>query len=267
MEVNFDFTCHNFEKMLYPFEITVREYFVRKHRLGRKRCVRLSMGLFVLAGGLAACQTPVSGADSIYSENAQSLGPECASRAQAEAVQAYYRDTRPGAVLPIAGRKLALKEIQVAMGLALDQRILLTPDAEVLSAVLGSLRNWGADTNVRLVVSSKTWHPFDFPTKVPLLQDEQSVEAQFLDLFTADERSVRMHIDRTDLALLALFNLPGASDEMTRGLALYSQSGELVLSIYASQSGKPFDERAVHGFDQTWTIAAQFPQSCTSGAS
>lgn len=212
-------------------------------------------------GALGACETSTG---TLPNQSGQSAFA-CADEIDVGAVETFYRETRPGAVLPITGRKLGMKEMQVAAALASHERILLAPDFEALSAILGSLRDWGADTNVRLVVSSKGWHPFDFPSKVPMLQNTPSVEAQFFDVFTADERTVRMHIDQTDLALLALFRLPGKSGEMTRGIALYSHSGDLVMSIYASQAGKPFDQRAVNGFAATWARAQDLPKLCPEG--
>lgn len=190
----------------------------------------------------------------------------CASSAAAQQVQAYYKDVRPGAVLPIPSRALGLPEAQITSGLTPTQRILLAPSRKTLAAIWTTVNDWGADTDIRIVVSPGGWHPFDFPAKVPISR-EKSLAPQFFDAMTADPNAARFHIDVDSLSLIALSDTPGTAGSSTRAVSLYDRDGLLVVSLYASQAGKAHDTKAVTGFKATWRAAKALPKACTSGDS
>ncbi len=241
------------------------------HRLAdrrRKWALTGSTLVFLLAG--AACsggdntdQDVGAATEDVQAEhNGQSVGsPLCATSEEAARVQEFYAETRPGAVLPIPGRKLNLVESKVASGLSPQHAVGVDGTPERLAEIWRSVDAWGEETNVRAVVSIDGWHPFDFPSKTPVTQEKHS--AGFYDVYADGGKGVHIHLKPEDIKLIYAANLPGTDGSATRSVNLYDSDGRLVLGVYASKAGNAdFDAAAVEGFSGSWDVIASMPRAC-----
>ncbi len=185
----------------------------------------------------------------------------CATTEEAAAVRAFYSETRPGAVLPIPGRKLNMVESKIASGLLADNAVGVEGTPERLAEIWRSVDAWGEETNVRLVLSIDGWHPFDFPSKTPVTQAKHN--QGFYDVYADGGAGVHIHLKPEDVSLIYAADLPVADGSSTRSVNLYDTDGRLILGVYASKAGKAdFDEAAVTGFSATWDLIAGMPRAC-----
>ncbi len=220
----------------------------------------------------AGCsQAPVDEAQSAVEAEIEALNADvsgapagvkslCATADEAALVRKFYTETRPGAPLPIPGRKLDLPESKIASGLSADLAIGIDGSPERLADVWRTIDDWGADTPVRVVVSIDGWHPFDFPSKVPVTQAKHN--PGFYDVYADNGDGVHIHINPDDVNLIYAANVPAPDGTAGRSVNLYDSDGRLIIGVYASSGGKPENADAVAGFNGTWALLASLPRAC-----
>lgn len=214
------------------------------------------------AGSDNEAAAPVGYVETATASSLQSL---CASEDEAERVREFYSETRPGAVLPIPGRKLNLLESKIVSGLPVAYAVGVEGSPDRLAEIWRSIDAWGADTNVRLVLSIDGWHPFDFPSKTPVTQEKHS--QGFYDVYAEGDDGVHIHLKPDDVKLIYAAQLPDADASLTRSINLYDSDGRLIIGVYASKAGSSdFDAAAVTGFDGTWNLIENMPRACAQNS-
>lgn len=184
----------------------------------------------------------------------------CAGPAIQKKVSDFYLGKGKGAPLVIAGRTLKLPEALVASALESDQHIGVLASAERVKNIWTSIDQWGEETHVRLVFTMGGSHVFDFPSKVPMRQED--LDDGWLDIFADQGEGVHGHLWLEQIKTVHAINLPGADDTPTRAISFYAADGTLIIGVYASISKKPYDKAVDPGFEKTWALLKTLPKAC-----
>jgi putative heme iron utilization protein len=202
-------------------------------------------------------------ASSLLISTALAADPLCASADEAAQVRGFYEKVRPGAPLPIAGRALKIAESKVASGLPLSQSVGTLATRKSFEQIWASMDTWGPETMIQFVVTNGGWHPFDFPSKMPITQS--GPKDAFYDVYADGGKGVHTHINPELLGLIYATHTKQPDGALTRSVNFYDKQGGLVFAIYASEPKKMVDENAVEGFVRTWAVIEKMPRACVAG--
>ena len=183
----------------------------------------------------------------------------CANKADAKRVAEFYGE-RPGAPTPIPARALGIPELHVVTGLPGESRTGIEASEEVLEDLWVTIDAWGEDTRVNLVFTMGGRHVMDFPSLVPIRQED--LDDGWIDAYADRGAGVHGHLWMHRVASVHAIDVAGDDDQRTRGVLFFMPEGNLALGIYASIAGKAVDPKAVDGFDATWEFLASQAQVC-----
>lgn len=184
----------------------------------------------------------------------------CADSFEKTLVREFYGVTRPGAVLPIPGRKLDLPESKVASALPPSQSLGTPGTSERFKKIWTSIDRWGANQNVGMVLTMGGWHAFNVPGHVPITQPNEN--DGFYDIYADDGDGVHGHI-RPDLVdMIYAVKLPAPDGSFVRAVTFYADDGSLIFGMYASEAFKPVSPELVKSFDNTWNLMELLPRAC-----
>jgi|GEM_PF-651451 len=184
----------------------------------------------------------------------------CAVPAIQEKVNKFYLGKGKGAPLMIAGRALKLPEALIASALQPEQHIGVKADAKRIKDIWTTIDQWGEETNVRLVFTMGGSHVFDFPSNVPIRQED--LDDGWLDIFADQGDGVRGHLWLDQIKTVYAINLPGSDGTPTRAISFYAADGSLIIGVYASISTKSYDKAVEPGFEKTWALLKTLPKAC-----
>ncbi len=187
--------------------------------------------------------------------------PACANADETTLIRHYYGKVRPGAPPPVPGRMYRMKEAVVVSALPDSQAYGIRSSPAFFDKLWKSIDAWGAETEVGLVFTSGGRHAWNFPSKVPITQ--ATTDEFMYDMYADNGNGVHGHITQSDVDSIWALDLPGAkAGESTRILGFYNPEGDLILGIYVSAAGKPFDAKAVEGFEKTKALLKSEPRLC-----
>ena len=187
----------------------------------------------------------------------------CASAEDSKRVRDYYEDS-VGAPMPIPSRRLKLPEVQVTTALPREKSIGTRTTPEDVKKIWSSIDEWGEDTRVRLVFTLGGQHIHDFPSLVPVRQED--LDDGWLDVYADDGQGVHGHLWLDPIRSVHAVDIPARDNHRTRTINFYSADGNLVIGVYASLSHREFDPAAAEGFKRTWDLIASMPRACAQGA-
>lgn len=191
-------------------------------------------------------------------------GAGCATPEDQAVVRHYYEHIRKAAPPPIPGRLYRMKEARVVSALPPSQAYGVRSSRTLFEEVWKSIDTWGAETRIGLVFTSGGTHAWNFPSKVPITQDSTS-EIMY-DMYADGGKGVHGHITQADVDSIWALQLPTAEpDKFTRILSFYDKAGDLIVGLYVSEGTKPFDARAVEGFERTRALLQTRPRLCAAG--
>ena len=183
----------------------------------------------------------------------------CAGKSVARKVAEFYAE-RPGAPTPIPARALGIPELHVVTALPDENRTGVAASEKLLEDLWVMIDAWGEDTGVNLVFTMGGQHVMDFPSLVPIRQDD--LDDGWIDAYADRGDGVHGHLWMERVASVHAFDIEGEDDQRTRGLLFFAPEGFLALGIYASIAGKEFDPNAVDGFARTWAFLENQTQAC-----
>ncbi|WP_293852018.1 ChuX/HutX family heme-like substrate-binding protein [Steroidobacter sp.] len=187
----------------------------------------------------------------------------CASATHAPMVRDFYENQKPGRPLPVASRHFNVAETVIASALPATQSIGTAGSAQVAQTVWKSIDEWGANTSIKLVLTSGGKHAYSFPSLVPMAKPDTG--EGWLDMYADDSKGVHAHINGQYLKAVFATDLPGPkAGERTQAISFYNQDGSLVLGVYARVAGETFDQAAVEGFKKTWAVIESLPRICAA---
>lgn len=187
----------------------------------------------------------------------------CASASHAPMVRDFYENQKPGRPLPVAGRHFNVAESVIASALPATQSIGTPGSAQVAQQIWKSIDQWGANTSVKLVLTSGGKHAYSFPSLVPITQPDTG--EGWLDMYADGGKGVHAHINGPYLKAVFATDLPGPKEgERTQAISFYNQDGSLILGVYARVAGETFDQAAVDGFKKTWALIESMPRICAA---
>lgn len=188
----------------------------------------------------------------------------CASADDAKVIQHYYAQTRPGAPPPAVGRLFRMQETTVVSALAPAQAYGVRSNRLFFEEVWKSVDAWGADTRIGIVFTSGGKHVWNFPSKVP--QTQSTSTPIWYDMYADNGDGVHGHITPAEVDQIWALQLPTReADKFTRILAFYDKQGDLIVGLYVSEGVKPFDPKAVAGFEKTRELLKSQPRICSAG--
>lgn len=183
----------------------------------------------------------------------------CASARDASRVREAY-EQRPGAPMPVPSRQLDLPEVQVTTGLPESNSIGVLTTPEMVKEIWSSIDAWGAETEVHLVFTMGGQHVLDFPSLVPMRQED--LDDGWLDIYADNGDGVHGHLWLAPIRSVHAVDIPATGDKRTRAVNFYTPDGNLAIGVYASMGSKPFDRAAVEGFAGTWRLIESMPRAC-----
>lgn len=187
----------------------------------------------------------------------------CATPSQASQIRDFYETQRPGRPLPVPGRHFNVPESVIASALAPQFAVGTPATMQVIKDVWKSIDAWGANTAVKLVLTSGGKHAYSFPSLVPITQPDAN--DGFLDMYADEGKGVHAHINMPYVKAIFAADLPGGTpNTRTQTISFYAEDGSLVLGVYAQVSGDPFDQAAVDGFMKTRALLESLPRICTA---
>ncbi|MCD9031049.1 hemin-degrading factor [Luteimonas sp. Y-2-2-4F] len=188
----------------------------------------------------------------------------CASPDDARVIQHYYGRIRPGAPPPAVGRLFRMPEATVVSALHPDHAYGVRSNRLFFEEVWKSVDAWGADTRIGIVFTSGGMHAWNFPSTVP--QTRSTSTPIWYDMYADDGDGVHGHVTPQEVDQIWALQLPTKeADKFTRILAFYDQEGDLIVGLYVSENTKPFDQRAVDGFERTRELLGTHPRICSPG--
>ena len=209
----------------------------------------LPSACLLLALGLSA---PVAAADL------------CASADDARVIQDYYANTRPGAPPPAVSRLFRMPEVSVVSALKPEHAYGVRSNRLFFDQVWKSVDGWGKDTKIGIVFTSGGMHAWNFPSTVP--QTQSSTSLIWYDMYADDGAGVHGHITPQEVDQIWALQIPTKeADKFTRILGFYGKDGNLIVGLYVSENVKPFDPKAVEGFERTRELLRTQPRICQRG--
>lgn len=188
----------------------------------------------------------------------------CASADDAKVIQHYYAKTRPGAPPPAVARLFRMKETAVVSALPAAQAYGVRSNRLFFEDVWKSVDAWGADTRIGIVFTSGGKHVWNFPSKVP--QTQSTSTPIWYDMYADNGDGVHGHITPAEVDQIWALQLPTKeADKFTRILGFYDKQGDLIVGLYVSEGVKPFDPKAVAGFEKTRELLKAQPRICSPG--
>lgn len=184
---------------------------------------------------------------------------QCASNTDAKRVAQFYAE-RPGVPSPIPARALDIPELHVVTGLPGENRTGVVANEELLENLWVTIDAWGVQTKVHLVFTMGGEHVLDFPSLVPIRQED--LDDGWIDAYADNGDGVHGHLWLKRISSVHAFDIEGKDDGRTRGVMFFAPEGFLSIGIYASIAGKEFDPKAIDGFQRTWEFLAELPQAC-----
>lgn len=188
----------------------------------------------------------------------------CASADDAKVIQHYYSAVRPGGPPPAAARLFRMKEATVVSALKTEHAYGVRSDRRFFEEVWKSVDSWGADTRIGIVFTSGGMHAWNFPSTVPTSRSTST--PIWYDMYADDGAGVHGHITPQEVDQIWVMQLPTVEpDKFTRVLGFYGQDGHLIVGLYVSENTKPYDPKAVEGFERTRELLKTRPRICTPG--
>lgn len=193
-----------------------------------------------------------------------SASDTCATADDAKVIQNYYAKTRPGAPPPAVSRLYRMKEASVVSALDKAHAYGVRSNRVLFEEVWKSVDAWGADTRIGIVFTSGGMHAWNFPSKVP--QTWPSSSPIWYDMYADNGDGVHGHITPQEVDQIWTVQLPTKeADKFTRILGFYDKQGDLIVGLYVSEGVKPFDPKAVVGFERTRELLKSQPRICAAG--
>ena len=183
----------------------------------------------------------------------------CAGKSVAKKVAAFYAE-RPGAPSPIPARALGIPELHVVTALPGENRTGVKATEQLLEDLWVTIDAWGEDTRVNLVFTMGGQHVLDFPSLVPIRQED--LDDGWIDAYADRGDGVHGHLWMDRVTSVHAIDIEGTDDTRTRGVLFFAPEGDLAMGVYASVAGKAFDQNAVDGFGGTWDFLASGEQVC-----
>lgn len=183
----------------------------------------------------------------------------CASSKEADRVRAFYEEF-VGAPTPIPGRRLDMPEARVVTALPAENSIGALTTPEQVKDIWTTIDEWGEETFVHLVFTMGGQHVYDFPSLVPVRQED--LQDGWLDIYADNGDGVHGHLWLEPIRSVHAIDIPGPDDDRTRAINFYTLDGNLAIGVYASISTKDFDQAAVDGFAKTREFIASLPKAC-----
>ncbi|PHR93677.1 MAG: hypothetical protein COA69_03315 [Robiginitomaculum sp.] len=207
---------------------------------------------------LTACSTHAG----LAKPSALAMPALCATAQQTALISDYVTNKRPGVPLAIPSRNLKIPEGLIASGLPDGSAVGVSVTPELTKKIWASIDAWGKNTTVSLIFSPSSQHAFAFSSLVPVAQIDEG--DGYLDVYADDGDGVHSHLQLDYVSSIwatDLQTVDGAS--RSRGISLFGPDDHLIVGVYASVKGDPFDEAAVNGFAKTWDLIASMPQACS----
>lgn len=193
-----------------------------------------------------------------------SASDTCATADDAKVIQHYYAKTRPGAPPPAVSRLYRMNEASVVSALDQAHAYGVRSNRVLFEEVWKSVDAWGADTRIGIVFTSGGMHAWNFPSKVP--QTWPSSSPIWYDMYADNGDGVHGHITPQEVDQIWTVQLPTKeADKFTRILGFYDKQGDLIVGLYVSEGTKPFDPKAVVGFERTRELLKSQPRICAAG--
>lgn len=185
----------------------------------------------------------------------------CATPDDARVIRNYYAKVRPGAPPPPVSRLFRMEEARVVSALEPGQAYGVRSNRLFFDEVWKSVDAWGADTDIGIVFTSGGMHAWNFPSKVP--QTQSTTTPIWYDMYADEGRGVHGHITPQDVDQIWAMQIPTReAGKFTRILGFYGKDGHLIVGLYVSENTKPFDQRAVDGFERTRELLKTQPRIC-----
>lgn len=188
----------------------------------------------------------------------------CASADDAKVIQHYYDKVRPAAPPPAVARLYRMPEISVVSALKQEDAYGVRSNRVFFEQVWKSVDSWGKDTKIGIVFTAGGKHVWNFPSTVPQTQSTSS--PIWYDMYADDGAGVHGHITPAEVDQIWALQLPTAQkDKFTRILGFYGKDGHLIVGLYVSEGTKPYDAKAVEGFEKTRALLMSQPRVCAAG--
>lgn len=167
----------------------------------------------------------------------------------------------PTAPMAIPSHTLRVVESKVTSSFN-DRQAIGTPATEDrFKQVWQSIDTWGAEEKVSAVITVDGWHAFAFPVTVPMTRKVEHA-AGFYDVFSADEKQVRGHINPDEVSLIYATHLPAGNGTAQRAISFYGPGGDLIIGLYATEGNKVQNPKLIEGFNRTWELIKSMPRAC-----
>ena len=184
----------------------------------------------------------------------------CADKGDAKDVVEYYANN-PGAPTTIPARALDIPELHVVTGLPSTNRTGTSVTPDMVKDIWTTIDDWGETTKVNLIFTMGGQHVTDFPSLVPVRQED--LFDGWIDIYADNGDGVHGHLWLKRITAVHAFDIDGIDDNTrTRGVMFFAPEGFLTIGVYASITGKAFDQKAVDGFQRTWDFLAAQTQVC-----
>lgn len=190
---------------------------------------------------------------------AQPVTTYCAADADRQKI-AETVSARPGVPTVIYARTMDARELTVVSGLpesAFAVGVEATP--ERVKEIWSSIDDWGAETSTHIVFTMGGDHVADFTSLVPITQPDDG--SGFIDIYADNGDGVHGHVFLDLVKAVYAAELPGPGG-VTRMVSFYNEEGRLIFGVYPTIGAKPFDQRAVDGFDRTFEMLKSYAPLC-----
>lgn len=190
---------------------------------------------------------------------AQPAAGFCATEEQKSQIADAFA-AREGVPTMIYARNTGLPELTVASGLPASVKSYgaeATPDR--VKEVWASIDSWGGEASTHVVFTMGGDHVADFPSLIPLTQPDDG--SGFIDIYADNGDGVHGHVFLDLVKAIYAAELPGPTG-VTRMVSLYNEDGSLIVAIYPSIGAKPFDQRAIDGFNRTFEQLKEYAPHC-----
>ncbi|MBL4639252.1 MAG: hypothetical protein JKY57_01855 [Kordiimonadaceae bacterium] len=168
---------------------------------------------------------------------------------------------KPTDPMAIPSHTLRMVESKVTSSFSDKMALGINATPALFKEVWKSVDMWGEKTPIKVVITVDGWQAFAFPGHVPTTRKEDHANG-FYDVFADDGSGLRGHISPKDVSLIYAVNLPAQDGTALRALSFYSQKGDLILGLYATEGGKPQNAEAIAGFDKSWDLLKSMPRAC-----
>ncbi|MEM9570374.1 MAG: ChuX/HutX family heme-like substrate-binding protein [Pseudomonadota bacterium] len=187
----------------------------------------------------------------------------CATYFEKQIVRNHYfgYGGNPAAPPPIPSHDLRLVETKVVSALPATMAVSAQATPKRFNKIWNTIDAWGADKDVKIIITVDGWHAFAYPGKVPITKAKS--RNGFYVIESEGGAGMRHKINTRELSSVYAVKLEASNGRSLRNVSFYDKRGDLVFAVHATEPGYDEDPDLVAAFDQTWAVVDQMPSACT----